>query len=286
MSHDCGSDGHDFGEIGHAHEGSHDGGLGTDAGRNNTGVFSTHKSTEVHIVSHGALNLKTEFVKIAQAMGMVPIDQYRQNLVAEDRVEKKILDWKAFTPPDDEPLMPSGHYPGATGWTRLWREWWQIGARSAWWKFWETPQPRFSQRTYLEIACTTWCYKETGDLETHLVITVNSLPVWDNVGGVWIYDGEQFDRHKLYADRLAARICQILQSCPPIPQAQLIRERLRNSTKSTATAPSPTSGDGDHPPIPSMPRPKSPPSLDTGAQTAGDGSFDPRQDADDTGAYH
>jgi len=250
------------GDFGHSAEHGHDhSGFGdNDTGRlrrdrrAKAGVDSQEKAVAVHVESHGALDVKRLFIRLAREAGLVPIDQYRPNLVAEDTVKQQIVDADAWSPPDNEPTMPSGHYPGATGWTRLWREFWQIGVRRNRWKFWEPLEPRFSQRTWIEISCVTWCYNEAGDFQTDLTFQIQVLPVWDPAQRIWMYDSEQFDRHKAAAEKLAGKLCELITARAPFPHAK----RVRESARAQVVTPPPTGVPTSHPPIPQTPPPGPP----------------------------
>jgi len=282
----------DHGDFGHSAEHGHDHtGFGdNDTGRvrrdrrPRTGVDSQEKAVAVHVESHGALDVKRLFMRLARESGLVPIDQYRPNLVAEDTVKQKILDADAWNPPDNEPVMPSGHYPGATGWTRLWREFWQIGQRRSRLRFWEPLEPRFDQRTWLEVSCVTWCYNEAGDLQTDLLIEIKVLPIWDPARRIWLYDGDPFDRHKAQAEKLAREICQLITARAPFPHAR----RVRDSARAQAVPPPSPAVPTNHPPIPQAPPPgpSGPARRSAGEDQAATGKPDavaaPVADADET----
>jgi len=236
MSHgDFGHGDFGHGDFGHSAEYGHDrNGMGDNDTarvrwdrRPRACVDNQEKSVAVHVESHGALDVKRLFISLASEGGLVPIDKYRPNLLAEDKVKQQLLDADAWNPPDNEKVMPCGYYPGATGWTRLWREFWQIGARHTWWKFWEPLVPDFSQKTWIEVSCVTWCYTEAGDLQTDLMFEVKVLPVWDPKQGIWMFDGEPFDRHKAAAEKLARKMCDVITGTAPFPHAKRVRESAR-----------------------------------------------------------
>lgn len=243
----------DAGDIGHGagDYGDNDAPAARRHGRRTDGVHSEEKSVAVHVESHGALDTKRLFIRLAAGQALVLIDKYRPNLVAEDSVKSKLLDADAWSPPDNEKVLASGHYPGATGWTRLWREFWQIGQRQCAWKFWQPLEPRFSQRTWLEVSCVTWCYNEAGDFQTDIVIDVKVLPVWDRERGIWVFDGEPFDRHKNAAEKLAAKLRERIAASPAPAHAKRVRENAR----AQAVPPAPTGVPTDHAPIPPAPAP-------------------------------
>jgi hypothetical protein len=260
MSHDAGDVGYGA-EVGHDHGGYGDNDTARvhrDA-RVRTGVHADDKMIDLHVESHGAIDVKKLFIELARKINLVPIDMYRPNLMAEDRVQQQLVDWDAWSPPDDEKIMPSGQYPGASGWTRLWKEFWQIGQRSSSWRFWEPLEPRFDQRTWLEVSCVTWCYNEAGDFQTHLTIEIKFLPIWDPKQRVWMYDGGHFDNHKAVAEKLARKLCEVLTGTPPFPHAKIVRQRARDASPPPPVVPIPP----EHPPIPPAPDPGRRPQGDT-----------------------
>src|SRR5262245_43145101 len=117
----------DHGDFGHSAEHGHDrSGMGDNDTprirrdlRRRSGVDTKEKSVSAPVESRGALDVKKLFISVAGEGGLVPIDLYRPTLVREDTVKQQIVDADAWNGPDNEAVMPSGHYPGATGWTRL-----------------------------------------------------------------------------------------------------------------------------------------------------------------------
>jgi len=220
----------------HQHGGSENATASATDLRNRTGILSEDRKIEIHVQSHGACDVKQLFFREAERLGMVAIHVQRPNLVPEDRREKKILDWDAFSPPDDERTMPFGHYKGATGWTRLWKEYWHLGKRREPWKFWTPLEPDFSQRTWIDILCVTWCYNELGDLETKFSLEVRSLYAWDVALGKWVHDEFHCERHKQVAKKLAKAMLDSIAAHKPLVYATRVREQWRSERLAASVA--------------------------------------------------
>jgi len=202
---------------------------------------------KIKVAFHGACNIRARFVQVAREMGLLPIDLYLPNLMAEDRTERTILDNDAWNPPkQDLRIMPSGWFPGATGWTRLWREFWQIGVRETSWKFWEPLKPCSSARSYLQVECVTWCYDDIGDLETRLTIRVEALPVWNAIVKSWGCNQKWVARHKEVSEKLARHLFEFIKAHPQPPQCQTLREnrRLKDSLLVPQAPPVPRAAQG------------------------------------------
>jgi hypothetical protein len=249
MSHDGSHDGgHDAcGPSGHGH---HSGGLsssgdGHDGGRRPTrrGLVVGDKSLTIDFEFHRACDLKLRFKELARGEGLIPIDTFCPILCSEDAVKRIIVDNSPWEPPDDEKVMPNGWYPNANGWTRQWREFWQIGKRRNLLKFYEplTYNPR--ERTYLDVSCVTWYFRETGDMQSRFIIDLKVHPMWVCELERWVYDGPSFDRTMDRAKVIANGILRFLQEHPASPESNQARERIRRTKeeveRAASTAPGP-----------------------------------------------
>ena len=237
MSHDmCGTGPEHAGEIDHGHErsldpshgGSHDGHSPTSPAPGRTGIITSKDRVEVHVESHGPCDVKGMFVEIASGLDLLAIDLYRPNLMAEDRHESGILPGDPWDEAQAKPSTnPSGWYPGCTGRTRLWKEFWHLGKRDGWWIFKGPLKTNFRSMTSLEISCVTRSYVETGDCQTDLVIQVESLPFWSKYIRDWRFDDHWARLHRQVAEKVATRVLAYLQAHPPLTEAALIRQQKR-----------------------------------------------------------
>ncbi len=158
----------------------------------------------VHVANHGQPNILTEIERIARRHDLLRIDQFRPNFDPVDVLKHELADWTAFSEPYQGINMPEGYYPGATGRTRIIRQYWQVGKRPRMIAIKTLPQFDNKASTFIEIAVVQWRYDFTGDYETKLVLTIGSLPVWDEVAGAWGYKRTPFD----IAQRAAVKVCK------------------------------------------------------------------------------
>jgi hypothetical protein len=180
----------------------------------------------VHVANHGQAAINGVIQSVARQCDMLRIDQMRPNYDSADIMKYEIADWTAFSEPYQHVNMPEGYYPGATGHTRILRQYWQVGKRPSLWAP-KTP-PVFDKlaMTFIEVTSITWRYFETGDYETKFILTVGSLPVWDETVGAWGYKREPFERHQRAAMRLCQKVFEYLVKLEPSPAAKLFRAEI------------------------------------------------------------
>jgi hypothetical protein len=170
----------------------------------------------VEVPSHGRCDLKCEFDTLARQMGLQP--PYYGHGATLDMIDGAILPrnpWAGRWSSE----MPSGFFAGASGSTRVWREFYALGERGTPWMFWEPLQPAMHTRTWLDCCGVTWHYNLTTDYETRLVLKVNG---WRQSNE----DEQRFARYRALADQLAAQVSRWLQAIPPPEVSQQVREGL------------------------------------------------------------
>lgn len=180
----------------------------------------------VHVANHGQAAIMTEIEKIARRHDMLRIDLFRPNFDPVDVLKHQIADWSAFTEPYKGVNMPEGYWPGAQGYTRIIRQYWQVGKRPRMIAL-RTP-PKFDNKasTVIEIAVVQWMYSFTGDFETKLVLNIGSMPVWDEVAGAWGYKKTPFDLHQRAAIKMCERIVEYLAGIKPTPASKYLRAHI------------------------------------------------------------
>ncbi len=180
----------------------------------------------VHVSNHGQAAINGVIQSVARQCDMLRIDQMRPNYDSADIMKYEIADWTAFSEPYQHVNMPEGFYPGATGHTRILRQYWQVGKRPSLWAPKTAPVFDKLAMTFIEVTSITWRYFETGDYETKFILTVGSLPVWDETVGAWGYKREPFERHQRAAKKLCEKIFEYLANLEPSPAAKLFRAEM------------------------------------------------------------
>jgi len=194
----------------------------------------------IHVVNHGLVSLDQEFKRIALEADCVRIDQVTPNFFASDETIPDLADWNTWKPPFTRKRVPAGYYPNAHGWTRVWKQYWQVKHKepSKWFidngpK--HNPNWRFDRfcNTILEITCVTWYYREACDYETRFHIRVMSMPYLDPYDKQWGYLKEPFQKYQKAARKLSELMLHRLKAAPPHPIAVKNRgeilKRLRDA---------------------------------------------------------
>jgi hypothetical protein len=176
--------------------------------------------------------VRQKLLQLVDALDLLKIDTFRPNLMAEDRTKDEILMDNAWEDNPRNPRLPGGWYPGATGKTRLWREFFHVGRREGWFR--KGPlKKNFESRVYLEVECVTRNYYESGDAHTDLVIWIRTVLSWSAAGTTWGRDDYWFSKNRSAAQELARQIsCRVDKDYPARPEAAA--ERKRRWDKATA----------------------------------------------------
>lgn len=256
---------YDIGDFGH--DGDHDGdghpdhhghyfGISTDLEAvlglcplsqtpSSCGLVKGHESIEVHIPSHGPCDVRAKLLELVDGLDLLKIDTFRPNLMAEHKKFDRILPDNAWEEGGKNPNLPSQWYPGATGSTLRWREFFHIGKR----------KPRlfgllkgeleknFESRIYLEVACVTRSYVETGDSQTDIVVWVRPLHFWSGYAQEWQYDEYWFMKHFHTAEALGYQVYSMVHNnYEPRPEAKQIRDSRRAAFNQQPATPAVTPG--------------------------------------------
>ncbi len=194
-----------------------------------------------HVVGHGPLEVPELFSRIASSEGLVRICNQIGNFSPVNEYKYHITDWTgaiSLAPTEASLLsakeqerrkgcrVPAGYYDGATGFTRIWRQYWQVGKRKSMMPWDGSVRLDREQRTYLEVSIITWYYGEALDFETRLDIRIVSLPVYRwFIGtkiGAWYWREIPWRKHQQACDKVLARLFDALQKSTP---SELARQR-------------------------------------------------------------
>lgn len=192
-----------------------------------------------HVVSHGYVDVMTEFARIADEVGCERIDTATPNFPGADIVHDELSDWNRWNPPFTRKKVPTGWYEGAEGSTRIVRQFWQLNKG-----FFHPEKFRRFDRLAgmtLEVVAVTWRYHEPGDYETRFQILVKTMPEFDPKARSFGIRKYPFRRYQAKALELTKRIAYLLHTAPPddeaIDKRDEIIERLQRENE---PAPQPT----------------------------------------------
>lgn len=232
----------------------------------------TRRYYGAHVVGHGAIDIPKAFAKVAAELGLIRICSFRPNFGPVDVTEGKILEWDAWSGGHQPPHRSAGYYPDATGYTRLWKQFWQIGYISKpWRKHWSLrwffegvlgvkEQPRYDKKssTWMEVSMVNWYYRETGDEETRFDVRIVSLPVMDLTDKVWGFRTVPLQAHQKVAEPVVAKILEALKQAVPSKAAAVLRKRVNEKlAEADQNVPKPV-------PNPGTPAGSTNPPVDTG----------------------
>jgi hypothetical protein len=195
-----------------------------------------------HVVGHGDLDVPAAFITIAKELFMTRVCTVVGSFVPIDEIKRQLTDWNGAIPlvPIDAEMMtprdierrlgcrvPAGYYDGATGFTRTWRQYWQVGALEGFWPFVRRAVFDRGQKTYVEVKAITWFFAEAGDYETRFEMRIISLPVWrfDRAvkdAGRWYHRGKPWHSHQKTCDEILAKLFNVLKHHGP---SDLIKRR-------------------------------------------------------------
>lgn len=187
------------------------------------GVAGTGRTFQSLIYPHGEVNAANLFKGIAAAHGLVNIAWTARDINPENKLHHMLKDTTPFDGKERNTPMPSGWYPGATGLTRTFQQYWQIPKKPF---FWSTPAADPLDKTYLIVSGATWYYNETCDHETRLAITVHSLPYTEC--GYWKERTKLIESHLAVAKACADEFFARMKAYTPDEHSLLVR-RLQAS---------------------------------------------------------
>ncbi|CAN5161625.1 hypothetical protein BH11CYA1_BH11CYA1_08040 [soil metagenome] len=123
-----------------------------------------------------------------------------------------------------EAVMPSGYYDGATGRTREWRSFWQIGEQSIADRFFGRPRSRNPKaRWNIDVSITQWFYAESGDYETRILASV-----WSGFMNTTT-DMDERIAHLKVAQKFIKEMADIIGAVVPNEHSRKFRVALKGS---------------------------------------------------------
>lgn len=177
-----------------------------------------------HIVGHGHADIPEIFKQKAIEVGLLRICNSVANFNPVDLTDVQISDWSFFTPPYSRKNTPCGYYPGATGLTRVFKQYWQVAEKKAWWEPGKAKYDR-TKSTYIEVSIVTWFYGEVGDYETRVDLNVVSVPVLDRWDKLWARRRTPLVQHQEAAKLLCEKLFTALKQA--VPPARVLERRSK-----------------------------------------------------------
>jgi hypothetical protein len=121
-------------------------------------------------------------------------------------------------------VMPSGYYEGATGLTREWRSFWQIGKHSMVDRLCGRPPMRDPKaRWNIDVSITQWFYAESGDYETRILASV-----WSGFMNTTT-DMDERIAHLEVARKFIKELANIIGAVSPNEHSRKFRAALKGS---------------------------------------------------------
>ncbi|MFA6211593.1 MAG: hypothetical protein WC714_19300 [Candidatus Obscuribacterales bacterium] len=192
--------GHDHGHAGattadalcvaHSFCADHDGSIAVDNGVSLDGHFGGHgmmsamgasfagalnpsnSAFGIAVVGHDYLDHRTIVRQLLTKAGLLELFTPLGDRKRVDQSYEVIKPVRAATK-SKSAVMPSGYYDGATGLTREWRSFWQIGKHTFADRLLGNPRTRDPKaRWNIDVSITQWFYAESGDYETRILASV------------------------------------------------------------------------------------------------------------------
>ncbi len=182
----------------------------------------------VHVANHAQSAIRQEIEHNARMHDLLRIDLFRPNFDAIDELQCELTEWSPPMEPHQQADVPRGYFPGATGRTRIIRQYWQVGNRPGLLVHNALPVFDTDASTFIELSLIEWHYNFTGDYETKLAVRVISLPVWDEVAGTWSYKRSKFKLHQRAAISVCENIFVYLTALAPTQTSKLLRNAIIN----------------------------------------------------------
>jgi hypothetical protein len=121
-------------------------------------------------------------------------------------------------------VLPSGYYEGATGLTREWRSFWQIGKHTLVDRLCGRPPMRDPKaRWNIDVSITQWFYAESGDYETRVLASV-----WSGFMNTTT-DMDERIAHLEVARRFIKEMADIIGAVSPNEHSRKFRAALKGS---------------------------------------------------------
>lgn len=248
----CGNDsGFAYGFLGHAlafmgvTEGSEEGGRIRGMRRVRLpGLANASRSTQVLVWPHGACDPEAIAKQVMRKHGFRDIAHKKRDTAPYVKTENELRDTTPFDGHMFNSPMPNGWYPQATGFTRSFKNYWQIPRRKYWYSSLEVD---VQEPVHLVLSGATWFFNEMGDYETRISMTIASRPLLKH--GEWRHREDLISKHMAAARGAASALFEAIRAIEPSKsaltqrQVQAEAEALAAKLKESLELPRPVRSD-------------------------------------------
>lgn len=241
--------GHDHGHAGattadalcvaHSFCADHDGSIAVDNGVSLDGDFGSHgmmsamgasfagalnpsnSAFGIAVVGHDYLDHRTIVRQLLTKSGLLELFTPQGDRKRVDQSYEVLKPVRAATQ-TKEAVMPSGCYDGATGLTREWRSFWQLGELTLADRLLGRPRSRNPKaRWNIDVSITQWYYAESGDYETRILASV-----WSGFMNTTTDMDERIDHLKV-ARQFIKQMAEIIGAVSPNEHSRKFRAALK-----------------------------------------------------------
>lgn len=161
-------------------------------------------------------NPRAKLCSILKELGLVDVGFSVRDVAPSDEVQDRLMDTTPFDDRVGNTPMGAGWYEGATGHTRLWKDFYMVGKKPL-------IGPRYPDKAlletgvYLAIAGATWYYDQSMDFETRIALSVKCRVKYNPDVPEWAGIKPLADQHRELAEK-AARLLLEWFKCFPVDE--------------------------------------------------------------------
>lgn len=154
------------------------------------GLALAERNAQVLVWPHGACDAESIAHSVMLRHGFRDIAFKKRDCAPYTKVENELRDTTPFDGHMFNSPMPSGWNPGATGFTRSFRCFWQIPIRKYWWS---SLAVDVTEPVHIVLSGATWFFNEMGDFETRIALNISSRPLLEC--GAWRHREDLIKKH-------------------------------------------------------------------------------------------
>lgn len=193
------------------------------------GIATTPRTVQLLQWPHGVYNPKdtkavrcranprAKLCSILTELGLVDVGCIVRDVAPSDEVQNALLDTSPFDDRVGNTPMGAGWYEGATGHTRLWKDFYMVGKKPLFGRRYADPA-QLETGVYLAIAGATWYYDQTMDFETRIALSVKCRTKWNPDVPEWAGVQHLADQHRELAEKAACLLREWFK-CFPVDES-------------------------------------------------------------------
>lgn len=186
-------------------------------------INPSNKAFGIAVVGHDYLDHRSIVRQVLAKVGLLELFTPQGDRKRVDQSYEFIKPVRAATQ-TMAAVMPSGYYAGATGLTREWRSFWQIGKHSIVDRLCGRPPTRDAKaRWNIDVSITQWFYAESGDYETRILASV-----WSGFMNTTT-DMDERLAHLRVARQFIKEMADIIGAVSPNEHSRKVRAALKGS---------------------------------------------------------